>query len=124
MDSQTDRLFNSAVERLPGPLGAALKAAELVDPCTLRFHPRWSYEQLLEKGIGRGSVAGVVGTCGTLGTGMGVDTGMRYCDWYLPSFLSVSLLFSSFSLFFSSFPSFSPCRLSGLTECGTNRGDV
>ena len=54
MDSQTDRLFNSAVERLPGPLGAALKAAELVDPCTLRFYPRWSYEQLLEKGIGRG----------------------------------------------------------------------
>ena len=50
MHSQTDRLFNSAVERLPGPLGAALKTAELVDPCTLRFYPRWSYEQLLEKG--------------------------------------------------------------------------
>ena len=46
--SQTgDKLFDAAIKRLPGPLASALRFAELDDPCTLRFCPRWNYEDLV-----------------------------------------------------------------------------
>ena len=46
--SQTgDKLFDAAIERLPGPLASALLFAELDDPCTLRFYPRWNYGDLI-----------------------------------------------------------------------------
>ena len=99
MLSQSERLFKSAIERLPGPLAAALKAAELVDPCTLRFYPRWTYEQLLEKGIGR-----AISACtdhGNTGTGTGLDTGMLFFFFNPVSFVS----------FVTSCPSLSPFSL-------------
>ena len=42
-----DKLFEAAVKGLPGPLASALRFAELDDPCTLRFYPRWKYEDLI-----------------------------------------------------------------------------
>ena len=46
--SQTgNKLFDAAIKRLPGPLASALRFAELDDPCTLRFYPRWNYEDLV-----------------------------------------------------------------------------
>ena len=122
--SQTgDKLFDALIKRLPGPL--------VDDPCTLRFYPRWNYEDLVAcKGrvvpsefcagstvTDTGLVVTPMVDTQTGGAGIAAGTGFPYCPMlYLFFFPSFSLRLLSGRLSFCTYFFFS--RSLGNVRCG------